>query len=65
MFLAVADNFAICSGFIDDLACLDQTLAYLADDTAENYDTDLYVFPLADVCKSIDDARRISEEGLT
>lgn len=65
MFLAIADDFAICSAFINDLTELDETMACLADDTAENYDTDLYVFPLADVYKSQDDAKRIFEEGLT
>lgn len=49
MFLAAVDYFAILSMFINDVEYLDETMAYLADDTAENYDTDLSVFPLADV----------------
>ena len=56
MYLARVDHFAILSAFIDDLEGLDETIAYLADDTAENYDTDLYVFPLSDVYREKEEA---------
>lgn len=49
MFLAAVDYFAVVSAFINDVENLDETMALLADDTAENDNTDLCVFPLADV----------------
>lgn len=65
MFLAVADNFAICSAFINDLTELDETMACLSDDTVENDETGLAIFPLPDVFRHQDDARRCFEEGLS
>ena len=48
MFLAEVAGFVIASSFINDLERLESTLAYHAQETAENYDTDLAVFPAVD-----------------
>lgn len=60
MFLAVAKEFVICSSFI---ACaggckdIDGTLLYHAQETAEDYDTDLCVFPIEDCYETIKEAK--------
>ena len=60
MFLAVAKEFVICSPFI---ACaggckdIDGTLLYHAQETAEDYDTDLCVFPIEDCYETIEEAK--------
>ena len=61
MFLAVVKEFVICSYFI---ACdnshededIDETLLYYAQKTAENYGTDLCVFPIEDCYETIEEA---------
>lgn len=48
MFLAEVAGYVIATSYINDLTCLDSTLAYHAQETVENYDTDLAVFPAED-----------------
>ena len=48
MFLAEIAGFVITSAYIDDLEHIEETMAYHAQETAENYDTDLAVFPAED-----------------
>lgn len=60
MFLAIVKKFVICSYFI---ACgggnedIDGTLLYHAQETAEDYDTDLCVFPIEDCYETIEEAK--------
>lgn len=60
MFLAIVKKFVICSFFI---ACdnshedIDGTLLYHAQETAEDYDTDLCVFPIEDCYETIKEAK--------
>jgi len=61
MFLAEACGFAIVSCFINDLVTPEDTLAYMAENTAENYDTDVAVFPMADVYGEQADAKSALE----
>lgn len=62
MFLAVAKEFVICSAFIN---CgggekgIDGTLLHHAQETAENYETDLCVFPIEDCYETIDEAKEV------
>ena len=48
MFLAEVADFVIASGYIDGMTHIEGILAYHAQETAENYDTDLAVFPAVD-----------------
>lgn len=60
MFLAVAKEFVICSPFIacaDGCKDIDGTLLYHAQETAEDYDTDLCVFSIEDCYENIEEAK--------
>lgn len=60
MFLAVAKEFVICSPFIacaDGCKDIDGTLLYHAQETAEDYDTDLCLFPIKDCYETIEEAK--------
>lgn len=48
MFLAEVADFVIASGYINGMTRIEGILAYHAQETAENYDTDLAVFPAVD-----------------
>lgn len=48
MFIAEAHDYVILSAYINDLDNVDETLEYHAEETRNNYDTDLAVFPKAD-----------------
>ena len=48
MFLAEVADFVIASGYINGMTHIEGILAYHAQETAENYDTDLAVFPAVD-----------------
>ena len=48
MFLAEVADFVIASGYINGMTHIEGILAYYAQETAENYDTDLAVFPAVD-----------------
>lgn len=48
MFLAKSADAVILSSFINDLETLEETLEYHIEQTAEDYDTHLAVFPAAD-----------------
>lgn len=61
MFLAEVAGFIIASSYINDLESIEDTLAYHAEKTVENYDTDLAVFPIADAYKEQADAESVLE----
>lgn len=48
MFLAEVAGFVIASSYINGMEHIEGILAYHAQETAENYDTDLAVFPAED-----------------
>ena len=48
MFLTEVADFVIASGYINGMTRIEGILAYHAQETAENYDTDLVVFPAVD-----------------
>ncbi len=48
MFLAEVSGFVILTAYINDLEGLTDTMAYHADETSMNYDTNLVVYPAAD-----------------
>lgn len=48
MFLAEVADFVIASGYVNGMTHIEGILAYHAQETAENYDTDLAVFPAVD-----------------
>lgn len=48
MFLAEVAGAAILTSYINDLETLEETLDYHIEETADNYDTDLVVFPVDD-----------------
>lgn len=48
MFIAEVADFVIASGYINGMTHIEGILAYHAQETAENYDTDLVVFPAVD-----------------
>lgn len=56
MFLAEVGNFVILTAYINDLECLEETMAYHAEGTAENRDTALAVFPVGDCFTTREDA---------
>lgn len=56
MLLAVVKDAVIVSAYINDLDAIESTLDYHIRETAENYDTDLAVFPLKDCYSSSYDA---------
>lgn len=56
MFLATSGDYAILSAWINDLKSAEDTLAYHAQETADNFDTDLAVFPLEDCYATQDEA---------
>lgn len=57
MFIAQANEFVICSPFINGIRDIDATLSYHAQETAENYDTDLCVFPIEDCYETLAEAK--------
>lgn len=57
MFMAIVGRAVIVSPFIDGLESLEETIDYHIKETAENYDTDLAVFPLNDCFQTLDAAR--------
>lgn len=57
MFIAQANEFVICSPFINVIRDIDATLSYHAQETAENYDTDLCVFPIEDCYETLAEAK--------
>lgn len=57
MFIAQANEFVICSPFINGIRDIDATLSYHAQETAENYDTDLCVFPIDDCYETLSEAK--------
>ncbi len=48
MFLAEVADFVIASGYVNGMTRIEGILTYHAQETAENYDTDLVVFPAVD-----------------
>lgn len=64
MFLARVGDYAIASGWINDLETAEETLAYHAGETRDNYDTDLCVFPFEDCYATQDEARAILGEAI-
>ena len=57
MFLARVGAFVIASACIEDIETPEETLARHADDTRDNYETGLCVFPFEDCFASQDEAR--------
>ena len=57
MFIARANEFVICSAFIYGIDGIDATLSYHAQETADNYDTDLCVFPIEDCYETLSEAK--------
>ena len=57
MFLAQSNKFVICSAFINGIEDIDITLSYHAQETAENYHTYLYVFPIDDCYETLLEAK--------
>lgn len=55
MFLAKANDFIIATPWIDEFTDADETLAYLAEESADNYGTDLVVLPVSDCFKTGED----------
>lgn len=56
MFLAQVGDYVILSAYINDLDDLGSTMTYHAEETADNYDTSLAVFPAADCYLSREEA---------
>lgn len=54
MFLAKSADAVILSPYINDLDTLEETLEYHIEQTAEDYDTHLAVFPAADCYENLD-----------
>lgn len=63
MFLAHVGGYAIASMWIDDLRNAADTLAYHADETSENCDTHLCVYPLSDCYATAKEAHALLPEG--
>ena len=64
MFLARVGDYAIASGWINDLETAEETLAYHAGETRDNYDTDLCVFPFEDCYATREEARAVLGEAI-
>lgn len=56
MFLAQVGDYVILSAYINDLDDLGSTMTYHAEETADNYDTSLAVFPATDCYLSREEA---------
>ena len=56
MFLAQNAYVAIVTPFIDDMEELEETLEYLVNETVQNYDCNLSVFPLEDCYVTLEEA---------
>ena len=59
MLLAQCDYVSIVTPFINDMTELEETLEYLVNETAENYDCNLCVFPSEDCFPTLEDAQRV------
>lgn len=62
MFLAEAGGRAIVTAYINDMDDLDGIMEYHVMETAESYNTDLYVFPMADCYADREKALEILHE---
>lgn len=58
MFLAKSADAVILSSYINDLETLEETLLYHIQQTAEDYDTHLAVFPASDCYETLDQAEK-------
>lgn len=66
MFFAFVGRAAIVSSFINDSETLDETVEYHIEETLNNYDTDLSVFPKNDCYLTRDAAKAaLKKEGTT
>lgn len=54
MFIAEVGYFVIVSSYINDLETLSDTLDYHVDETRDNYETHLGVFPVCDCYESLE-----------
>ena len=61
MFLAKAGDAVILTAYINDLKNVQDTLGYHMQETAENYDTDLAVFPAGDCYTTREEAEKAME----
>ena len=61
MFLASAENFVVATAFIDDYDIV-ETIEYHIDETQENFDTDLKVYPKHDCFLSREEAQKALAE---
>ena len=57
MFLAEVADAVIVTSYINDLESLEETIAYHIEQTAEDYDTHLSVFPAADCYADREEAK--------
>lgn len=63
MFLAEVLGFVIVSAYINDMTEAEETLSYHMQETAENYDTTLMVFPSEDVYQTKAEAETALREA--
>ena len=62
MFLAEASGYVIASAFVNDMEGAEETLSYHAEETKDNYDTDLMVCPIEDVYQTLQEAEAARRE---
>lgn len=64
MFLAQVGGYVIATSYINDYETLEETLSYHAEETRQNYDTDLVVCPTGDCYASYEDAHATIESEM-
>lgn len=62
MFLAEVSGFVILTDYINDMESLGDAMAYHAEETSENYDTNLAVFPADDCYLTREEAKAALEK---
>lgn len=58
VFIAQSGNYVICSPSINGIDNIDYILSYHAQETAESYNTNLYVFPVTDCYATLTAAKK-------
>lgn len=56
MFLAIVNEYVIATSYINDYETVEETMAYHAWETQENYDTHLCVFPSSNCFRTFEEA---------
>lgn len=61
MFLASVSGAVICTAFINNYGTIEETIEYHVEETQENFDTNLAVFPMRDCYLTREEAKKALE----